>query len=448
MIEKLLTENESKTLEFKENAQSKNPIIKTVIAFANTSGGNIVIGVRDGTKEIIGIENILNEEERLTNIIAETIRPLIVPDIQIVSIRNRELLIIKVPFMVGPFHLKSVGIDGGTYIRLGSSSRKADEETILSLRMLAKNISFDELPCINSTLSDLHDDLIIEKLSRHLGNITKKQYESLGIVARHHNKLVPTNGAILLFGIDRFQYFPDSNIFCVSFSDETREHIIDQQEIRSPLILAMEEILTFVKRFTKTLAIIGEIERKDIPQYPYNALREAIINAIVHADYSSKGTSIQVAIFSNRIEITNPGGLTYGQSLELALSGVSKMRNRMIGRIFRETKLIERLGTGLGRILAIYGRTNVTQPIIEELNSNFRVTLFSTDIPVHSDEKWQDTLISALNSKKELGTQEIAKLWKVTTRTARNRLNKLVDLSIIYRFGTSHKDPRAVYRLR
>src|SRR3990167_9187819 len=104
------------------------------------------------------------------------------------------------------------------------------------------------------------------------------------------------------------------------------------------------------------------IKREDVPQFPEEAVREAVINAIVHADYSVSGSSIQVAIFSDRIEITNPGGLPFGQTLELALSGFSRMRNRMMGRIFRELNLIEKLGSGLLRITEAYKKLRALKP--------------------------------------------------------------------------------------
>jgi ATP-dependent DNA helicase RecG len=147
--------------------------------------------------------------------------------------------------------------------------------------------------------------------------------DSLNIASRRHEKWYPTNGCILLFGKNRFTWFPDASIACVCFADETQEEIIDQQEIKTPLIMAHKEILAFIRRNTKMGAKIHESVREDIPQYPPEAVREAVINAIVHVDYSIKGSRIQIAIFSNRIEITNPGGLPYGQTMVLALSGVS-----------------------------------------------------------------------------------------------------------------------------
>jgi ATP-dependent DNA helicase RecG len=266
----------------------------------------------------------------------------------------------------------------------------------------------------------------------------------LGIVTRQGNKAIPTNGAVLLFAHDRFKWFPDSSIFCVCFASDTHEEIIDQKEIKSPLIIAHEEILAFIRRNTRVAAKIQDAKREDLSQYPMKAIREALINAIVHADYSIKG----VSIFTNRIEITNPGALTYGQTMELALSGISRMRNRMMGRIFREVKLIEKLGTGLKRIINIYDRIKATSPVFQELNTHFRATLFTADPTNTIVEEWEQVLIDNLAIKNEMTPTEISELWGISTRATRTRLNKLVATGKIVRIATAPKDPYAVFKLK
>src|SRR5574337_1623417 len=123
MIEGFLARDEGKTLEFKENCRPLQGIVRTAVAFANTAGGTIVIGVKDKTKEVIGIADPLLNEERLANAFADGIRPLLVPDIQIHAWRKRQLLVVTVPHAVGPFYVRSEGSEAGVYIRLGSTNR-------------------------------------------------------------------------------------------------------------------------------------------------------------------------------------------------------------------------------------------------------------------------------------------------------------------------------------
>ncbi len=162
MIEEILGQNEGKTLEFKENTKSLASIIKTVIAFANTAGGIIVIGVEDATKKVVGLENVLLEEERLANSIADAISPLLIPDIEIHTYRKRELIILRVAHGAGPYYLKATGLEKGIYVRFGSTNRTADIEMVEMLRLFAKNISFDEMPCLQGPQDVLEWDFVQE----------------------------------------------------------------------------------------------------------------------------------------------------------------------------------------------------------------------------------------------------------------------------------------------
>ena len=134
MIEELLAKEESKTLEFKENTTSLQKIIQTVVAFANTAGGTIVIGVEDKSKEVVGIADPLKEEEHLANAIADNIAPLLLPTFQFCTLRNRQLILVHVPHSPGPYYIKSRGPEGGTYVRMGSTNRIADEHTLNEAR--------------------------------------------------------------------------------------------------------------------------------------------------------------------------------------------------------------------------------------------------------------------------------------------------------------------------
>lgn len=445
ILENLLSAHEGKTLEFKENTKSSLNITKAVIAFANTAGGTIVIGIRDKTKEILGVEHVLLEEERMANIISDSIEPLLIPDIEIVNYQNKELIVIHVPYLVGPYSLKKTGLEKGIYIRLGSTNRLADTETIAYLQRLGRQISFDEMPCIGAHTNELDDNAILKTLRPILKNIDKKYYKSLGLTSLHRNKTYPTNAGILLFGVNRFEWFPDSVIRCVCFSGTTREYVIDQKDVNNNLIAAVEDCIAFINRHTNMGAKIGAVKREDIPQFPPQAVREVVINAIVHADYAMKGVAIQIAIFSDRIEFTNPGGLPFGQTIESAISGISRMRNRVIGRIFRELKLIERLGSGLPRILEIYKNKSGKMPILEEINNHFRATLFEITVQAKPSQDWELQLLKVLSKGKSLNTKQIAILWQVTDRAARLRLKTMLERNLIKREAQSKNDPKATY---
>lgn len=445
MIEDFLGKHEGKTLEFKENTNNLKGILKSVVAFANTAGGCIIIGIKDKSKDIIGICDPLAEEEKLANAISDSISPLIMPEIEICSYRNKQLIVIRIPHVIGPYYLNKGGLDEGVFIRFGSTNRKADSEILHTLKLLATNKTFDELPSIKGNINEKYLKTIFETVKK---KPTLKQCHMLGIYTDHFGKMMPTIGGILLLSDEHTFIFPDSIIRCACFQGKTKEKIIDHIDIHSPLPSAIEEIITFIQRNTRKKAVIGTIRRTNIPEYPPEAIRELIINALVHADYSIKGTHIQIAIFSNRIEITNPGGLPYGQTMKKALSGYSRLRNHVIGRIFRELELIEQWGSGLRRIREICQKKGLKSPIFEEEGNHFRSTIFSlkqekTSLSIHEQK-----LVNYLEKHKTIQTQHAAKLWQISSRATRTRLTKMVQEGLIFRISTSEKDPHAVFVLQ
>ena len=439
MLDEYLSRSEGKTLEFKENTKGLHGIVKTAVAFANTAGGVIVIGVRDGTKEIVGVVNALEEEERLASAMADNVAPLLIPDIEIHTCSDKSVILIHIPHAAGPFYCKPEGISRGTYVRFGSTNRKEDCETIASLKLFATNRTYDELPALKGGLDW---DSVETAFGWVQKRFSEKTCESLGILSSCVGKASPTIGGVLLFGSDRTELLPDSIIRCALFGGTSKEKILDQQDIKVGLPFAIHEIIAFIERNTRKRGKIGKIFREDVSEYPPFAIREAVTNALLHTDYSMTGSHIQIAIFDDRIEFTNPGGLPFGQTLQKALSGFSRLRNRVLGRVFRELHLIEQWGSGLQRIFAICERQGLKKPEIEELGNQFRLTLFSSPVEKAQLHSWEQILLQELRAQGSLTPKEIAKLWKVSSRAVRQRLKKMLDEGSVLRVATSAKDPR------
>jgi predicted HTH transcriptional regulator len=186
----------------------------------------------------------------------------------------------------------------------------------------------------------------------------------------------------MLFGKRRDELFPDPFIRLVRFDGSTKTAAIDHADIKIAFPLAVNEILAFIRHNTSMKAVIHSVRREDIPQYPLEAVREAVINALLNADYSTMRSSIQVAIFDDRMEITNPGPLPLGLNLETALSGVSQLRNKVLGRVFRELEIIEQWGSGLARMQNACLQHGGPAPKFEELDLFFRVTLYPVAVQV------------------------------------------------------------------
>ena len=146
-IEDLLTQPEGKTLEFKQDLSSPKNILKTLTAFANTAGGVLLIGIEDGSRAVLGVENPLDEEERLCNLIADSIEPRLVPSVELVNWKERTLLAVEVyPSALRPHWLKLLGIENGVLVRVGTTNRLADGPLTTELRRSTLNLSYDEEP--------------------------------------------------------------------------------------------------------------------------------------------------------------------------------------------------------------------------------------------------------------------------------------------------------------
>ena len=447
-MEEFLARDEGKTLEFKENCQPLQRIVRTVVAFTNTAGGTIVIGVKDKTKEVVGLVDPLVDEERLANAFADSIRPLLVPDIQIHAWRNRQLILVMVPHAVGPYYVRSEGPEAGVYVRLGSPNRPAGAELVTEIQRLARNTFFDEQPCSETNSDDIDVRAASEFFAGVSRPLTPPKQRSLGLVVAQGARELPSIGAVLLFGKTRRRLFPSATIRCARFLGTDTAKFQDQTEIDEHLPKAAESAVAFIERHTRQGIEIGRVRRRDVPEYPVEAVREAVINAVVHADYSIGGAGTKIAVFDNRLEITNPGLLPFGLTLETVLAGVSRLRNRVIGRTFRELGLIEQWGSGLGRIISACANIGLSAPRFEELGTNFRVTLSGERVTAPAQPEWQSALLERLAKERRISTRAVAELWKVPDRTARRRLRRMVDEGLLAEVGSGPKDPYRTYVLK
>jgi predicted HTH transcriptional regulator len=448
MMESFLARDEGKTLEFKENCRPLDQIVRTAVAFANTVGGTLVIGVRDRTKEVVGVNDPLTEEERLANAFADGIRPLLIPDIQIHAWRDRQVMMVSVPHLVGPYYVRSEGPEAGVYIRLGSTNRRAGPEMIAEIQRLARNVCFDESPCSETSSEAIDFRAASEFFSAVSRRLTASKQRSLGLVTEHRGREVPTRGAVLLFGKERRRLFPDVVIRCARFVGTDMARFADHIEIDEYLPKAVESVISFIERHTRNGLRIGRVRGEKRPEYPQEVVREAVVNAVVHADYAIRGAGTKVAVFDDRIEITNPGFLPFGLTLEAALSGVSQLRNRVIGRVFRELELIEQWGSGMGRMISGCAAAGLAAPRFEELGTNFRATLFSKRVAAPARPAWHASLLGRIAEKGGVSTKEAAALWGTSGRAARARLRKLVEDGVLAEVGTGPRDPRRTYVLK
>lgn len=448
-IEELLTRPEGKTLEFKQDLSSPKNILKTLTAFANTAGGVLLIGIEDGSKAVFGVGHPLDDEARLCSLIADSIEPRLVPSVELVNWKGRTVLVVEVyPSALRPHWLKSQGIENGVLVRVGSTNRRSDGPLTAEMRRSALNLAYDEepMPEVNPEALDLR---VASGLFAGVREWNDSMAETLHLFTRHQGRLMPTVGGVLLFGFVRDRYFPDAWIQCGRFGGTDKARILDQREIRNHLPLALEDAFEFVKKHASRTAEFGELRRKDVWNVPLEAVREALTNAIVHADYSQTGAPIRIAIFDDRIEIENPGLLAGGLTIDDVRDGVSKLRNRVIGRVFKDLDLIEQWGSGFQRMLASCHEMNLPEPTLEEIAFRFRVTFSLHRVEAKPQEDATERkimeLIRASESDGGASTQHLSLEVGISSRAMRERLARMTRAGHVVAVGKSAYDPQKRY---
>ena len=441
----LLKRNEGKTLEFKRDLSSPESILKCLVAFANTAGGTVVIGVEDGSKNVRGVPDVLASEEKLANLVSDSIRPRLIPDIEVVPWRNLNVLAVQVyPSNTRPHYLERVGPEDGVFIRVGSTNRKAEALQIEELKRLNWRTAFDEqaIPDLNSEAIDFR---AASELFAPYRQLTSQAWSNLRITTEHQGRQVPTVGGLLLFGKDRFARFPDSWIQAGRFAGTNRARLLDSTEIRSFLPRAAEEAIAFLHKHLMRESIIEGVRREDRWSVPLVAIREALMNAIVHADYAQQGAPIRIALFDDRIEIENPGLLPFGLTIEDIMRGVSKLRNRVIGRVFHELHLIEQWGSGIQRMTSACQEAGLEVPRLEEIGLHFRVTISSTRVrPPHADDM-ERRILALFGDGIARSTAAVATHVGLSQRATLTRLKAMTSRGLLAEIGTGPHDPKRQY---
>ncbi len=457
-IADFLHRNESRTLEFKQDLSSPDRVLRAIVAFANTTGGTLVVGITDD-RRAVGLADAATEEERLANLIANGIEPALSPDFQVVSEGGRDFLVARVPRFPGVFYVKREGPEEGVYVRHGSTNRRATPDQLAELRRQARAGTFDSQVCAGARLADF-DQAAARQLFAAAGiALPPAKLETLGLLVRSDDTWLPTNGAIILFGTPaaRARCFPDARVQAARFAGPSKAEFLDQLEPDDrgvSILAALDEVPRFVRRNTRTASrITGEtLRRQDMPEYSAVALREVLVNALAHADYSRHGMTIKVAIFSNRIEVENPGGWPLGLSEEDFRNGVSRARNPVIAGVLHKLTIMENWGSGFERIETDARQLGYALPAWEDKGSVLRTKLLphpepqiptgdeftltsdvTVNVRVNERQQWfMDRLADGYLAKAE----DIAHKFEVTDRTARRDISQLQEMDLIGFMGS------------
>lgn len=473
-----IVHGESKNVEFKETLPDKSEkYMKTIIAFANTQGGQLIVGVNDVTREVTGVDmdSVFKIMDRITNAVSDSCTPQIVPDITFQTIEGKTIVVVYVaPGANRPYYMKSRGKEGGTYIRVAGTSRQADADKIKELELEGARISWDELICVGYEVKENAIKKLCRDMNRYrnemqqrkgnaekLQQVTRAQLLNWNVIKKTEDGYLASNAFALLTG----KHFYYSRTQCAVFAGTDRGEFIDKKEYDGPLYGQIEEAYAFVLRNIRRSAKVEGLIRREGHELPPDAIREMIINAHCHRNFLDN-SCVQVALYDDRLEVTSPGGLCYGLTLEEAISGRSKQRNRIVAEVFNQMGLIEAWGTGLRNIRKAAKEYSLPEPQFIEMTGTFRVNLFRSLSPMEDRQKigktsaknlksigetsvkarksigvelnaTQKSIIDLLSENVQMSGTELAERIGISKRNIETNIKKLKEKGILVRHGSA-----------
>ena len=462
LIEEIL-KGESEKIEFKENAKT-NTYIKTVVAFANGNGGKIVFGVKDN-KEIVGVENEFEVMDGIINAISDNCYPMIVPDISLHTLENKTVILVEIEGgKKKPYYLKSKGMQKGTYIRSGATTRIIEEDYVLKELVLeGENKYFDQQVCHGESVSDEEIEKFcewLEKLARknsendtEIRKITRNTLLSWKVLEEKNGRIFPTNAYILLSGKENWEV--SRKIQCGVFKGETRSIFVDKKEFEGSIIMQLEKAYQYVLEKINLGSDIVGIYRVDKYEIPPKSIREVIANAVIHRSYLEPN-DIQVALYDNRLEITSPGMLLSGVNVKRMKEGYSKLRNRAIASVFAYVNIIEKWGSGIPRIMNEIREYGLQEPEFIIFENDFRVNIYRKNynttqstqgstqdiskkekLDVKNLTETDKTIINTIINNPEMSQKQIANNLNWTVNKVKYYMKKFKQKNILKYEGTS-----------
>jgi len=434
-------DRESKSLEFKLQIPAFHNLVKTCVAFSNGMGGKIVIGVEDHSREVIGI----NEETRnriygeFPNSLYDATSPGLLAEIYEKRFDDASVIIIEIPSSIKkPVFVKSEGTPKGIYLRAGSNTRRANDKYIQELMRENKRVHFDE-----EIIQDKIEILSQKKIKQIYKRFNLDQLIVEKVVSRssvNSEKYYPTVAGVLMFCETPHFYIPEVLIQCTRFSGIEGRNIIQTEEIQGSLEKQLDVSYHLIMSWMVRDDRLVKTALKGETIVPEVALREAIVNALIHKKYWIPG-SIKIALYDNRLEIYNPGnfpGLLDPNDLG---DGTTYLRNSSLVRVARRFGIAEKLGTGIRLMLESCCKAGLKRPEFIEGADSVKVifNFLPSENKMNSDE---ERLLALFKMKSEIKLGDAEKYLNVSRRTAVRKLNQLIKLGAVRRLG---KGPSVVY---
>ncbi|MEU4693355.1 ATP-binding protein [Actinoplanes sp. NPDC023714] len=449
---------------------------ESISAFANAAGGEIVLGVDEKSGfQVTGIDDPAAMEAQLSAICAE-MEPPVRAEIRTARLEGKSVVLCSIPRVSRdqrPCHKRSVGPWAGSRIRVADGDRKLTEYEVRVLLANRSEPRLDLRPVPAASVEDLDPNLLgafLQRIRDTKGDIFSRVSDEraltmLNILGKNGDRIVPTLAGLLVFGFYPQSYEPQLNITVVAYPTTEPgvvggfgERFLENRSIDGPIPLMVAECIRVLKRNMRRRSIVSGIFRVDEWEYPEEVLREALVNALVHRDYSdpASGMQVQVEMYPDRLVIRNPGGL-YGpvEVSSLGVNTVTSSRNRSLLKILEDTPfgdghmVCENRGTGIARMLVLLGEAGMEPPRFTD-----DISTFTVEFPNHTllDEEalgWLASLELRPLSRAQMTALVMMRNGVVLTnssfrastgvrdsRTATRELKELVDAGVVEQSGT------------
>ncbi len=401
---------------------------KEIIAFANTNGGKIYIGINDDGK-VNGILNLDEVIQALTGMINEGIRPSLIEYTKIKVKLYDEKDVVVIDIQSGPnkpYYIADKGLKpSGVYLRHGSSSIQASEEIIKKMIFEHSGLRFEEMI---SKIQNLSFKYLEKKFQDNQLEFDENKYKILNII-NNENKY--TNLGLLLS--DQCSY----TIKCAIFNGTNKIEFRDRKEFTGSIIKQVDDLFEYFELFNKITGKIIGLKRVDTKDYPDYSLREALLNAVIHRSYYFD-SSILVTLYDNKFEIVSMGGLIDGITIKEIFKGISSSRNPNLANIFYRLGYVESFGTGIGRIMDSYMECD-KKPIFDATENTFSIMLPNMNYQENINKSniispslsQEEIIINYIKEYNKINRSETEKLLNISKTRAYKILDKMLEKNII-----------------
>ncbi len=400
---------------------------KEIVAFANSEGGTLYIGIND-QGEVIGVEDADGVMLQASNMIRDSIKPDVTMFVNYAHEQIEQKDIIKITVQKGtdsPYYIAKKGLrPEGVYVRQGASSVPASDHAI---RRMIKETDGDTFEVMRSLNQDLTFHAASDEFKARDILFGESQMITLGILTAE--KLYTNLGLLLS---DQCVH----TIKAASFEGTTKSVFKDRREFNGSLLQQMNDAYNFIEVYNKTRAEFLKLRRIDRRDYPEAAVREALLNSLVHREYAFSGSTL-INIFEDRIEFVSLGGLVNGLTANDILFGISQCRNEKLAAVFYRLKLIEAYGTGIQKIMDSY-KDCIVKPKIDLSDNAFKIVLPNQNmvIPTQDVNDNERVILDLVFRKNVISRKDVEEVLAISQSMAGRIIKQLVDKAVLVSVGS------------